>query len=66
MLHTCMHNNLLKLMDIYDRIEDMGYGGERSWTSVCRQHFAQWGRLYGLWSFQGEKDSEMVPRSYRF
>ena len=46
-----MHNNLLKLMDIYDRMEDMSYGGETSWTSVCIQHFPHLERFYGLWSF---------------
>ena len=59
-MRMCMHNNIFKLMDIYDWIEDIGYVGGKKWTSVCRQHFAQLERFYELWSFQGDKDSELV------
>ena len=60
MIRTCVNNSLLKLMGIYERIEDVGYGGKRSWTFVYKRHFAQLRKFYGLWSFQGDKESEMI------
>ena len=47
-MRTCMDNNFFKLIDIYDRIEDVGYVRERSWTSVSKRHFVQLARIYGL------------------